>query len=179
MAHLKESTVIMRERLRSLDCLFAIYGEPLSPANYLLLEVLAGLAVLGLCIFQARRTSDPRLLLTCTFQLFGLWVVLFGPATEACTYIVVAPALAWSLIGAFRRPDSWTSRFLLITSLLLMGPSVTDAMGSLRDFAIRYGSQPIGALLFLTYVLRQIVSRQSTGTTASSHQVDPSLEAAA
>src|SRR5262249_16685801 len=91
-----ESTDIMRERLCSLDHLFALGGHELAPRTWLLIQLLSGLAVLVLCLLQCRRPTDARQRLNWSFLLFSIWAVLFGPATEACTYAVVAPALAWA-----------------------------------------------------------------------------------
>src|SRR5579859_6648691 len=89
-------------------------------------------------------------------MLFSVWVVLFGPATEACTYAVIAPAIAWALIDAFGRPAAWGRRAVLVASLLLMGPIATDMFGStVRLWANHYGSQPMGGLLFLAYLVAQ------------------------
>jgi hypothetical protein len=152
--HLRESTTIMRERLRSLDHLLVLYGSPISPQRFLLIELLAGLGVLGLCLLHARQTTDRLQQLTRFFQLFSVWVVLFGPATETCTYAILAPALAWALIDAFGRPVSWGRRVTLVVSLLLTGPCVTDFLGStVRNFANEHGSQPVGALLFAGYLV--------------------------
>ncbi len=157
LAHLRDSTTIMRERLRSLDHLFCIYGQPLSSHTCLLIQLLAGLIVLLLCLLHARGVAERRQQLTMTFLLFASWVVLFGPATETCTYVVMAPAIAWALVDVFRRPVAWSARALLVVSLLLMGPLPTDLVGrTLRDFANAHGSQAVGALLFLVYVLIQV-----------------------
>jgi hypothetical protein len=153
-SHLLASTSIMRERVRGFDHLLAVYGFPLSPETFLLMEILAGGAVLALCVLHARWTSAPRQRFTRILILFALWVVLFGPATESCSYVILAPAVAWSILEAFQREASWLARTWLVLSLLLMGPLVTDMFGPLvRNFANESGSQPIGALLFLIYQL--------------------------
>jgi hypothetical protein len=156
--HLTMSTGVTRpEVARSFDSLFEIYGNGLGNRTFLVLEMLAGAAVLGLGLWQARHTTDQRVLLTRVYVLFAIWVVLFGPATESCTYVVAAPAIAWILVEAFDRPAWWSTRLLLAASLLLMGPLVTDLPGhTIRQFAATHGSQPIGALLFLTCVLAQL-----------------------
>jgi hypothetical protein len=172
--HLRDSTIIMRERLRSIDHLLAIYGYPLSPAAFLRLQLTAGVAVLGLCLLWNRRPTDLRQPLGTIFQLFAVWVVLFGPATEACTYAMIAPALAYELTEAFRQPTSWISRLLLVVSLFLMGPGTTDLVGSsLRNFANDHGSQPIGALLFLGCLMARWAASART-TKSAKHLADPS-----
>jgi len=149
----------MRERLRSIDHLFAIYGQPLAPRTFLWLQLSAGLAVLGLCAVHMRLVRDQRDRLAMTFLLFTAWVALFGPATESCTYVVVAPALAWLILDSFVEGASWASRLILIASLVLMGPIGTDVVGqTVRNFANEHGCKPIGALLFLSVLLLRLGS---------------------
>ncbi len=146
----------MRERLRSLDHLCAVIGHPLAPRTFALLGVAAGAAVLAVCLLQARRLSERRERLTWLFQWFACWVLLFGPATESSTYAVAAPAVAWAVADAFRRRSAWVVRLMLIASLLLMGPVCTDLAGTtLCNFARTYGSEPVGALLFLACLVAQ------------------------
>lgn len=156
-AHLADSTALMRERLRTIDYLFVLYGRPLEPATFAVIEAIAGAAVFGACLAIARQTADARRRLAGMFEWFALWVVLFGPATESCTYVVAAPVIAWRLLEALRRPNCGPTIALLTASLLMMGPLVTDMFGKLiRNFANEHGSQPIGAMLLAGYLLSQL-----------------------
>jgi hypothetical protein len=160
LSHLSQSTVLMRERLRSIDKLLDVCQVPVSPQTFALMGLAAGGLVLLLCLVRARRCLDVRHLLVHVLMLFSTWVVLFGPATEASTYAVIAPAIAWALLEAFGRPAGWGRRGLLIASLLLMGPVATDMFGStVRLFANHYGSQPVGGLLFLVYLVAETFRR--------------------
>jgi glycosyl transferase family 87 len=157
-AHLMDSTAIMRERMRTIDQLFVIYGQPLSPQAFAVVEALAGAAVFGVCLWIARQTADARMRLTRVFEWFALWVVLFGPATESCTYVVAAPVVAWRLLESLQTPRSLLQPAALLASLLMMGPAVTDMFGRLiRNFANEHGSQPIGALLLLACLLYETI----------------------
>jgi hypothetical protein len=152
--HLSDSTTLMRERLRSIDYLLYCYRNPISPRTFNMLGVLGGVCTLGVCLLWARRVTEPRALLTRVYLLFATWVALLGPATETCGYIILAPAIAWAVVEAFTGAASIPRRMLLLASLFLMGPSVTDLVGStLRDVANAYGAQPIGAILFLAHLL--------------------------
>src|SRR5262249_30273950 len=103
-----------------------------------------------------------------------------GPATESCTYVVMAPAIAWALVDAFQR-RTWTiTKVWLIASLLLMGPLVTDLFGpTIRNYANEHGSQPIGALLFLGYLLSPTWRRYPESGAAPAKPVQVSLPTAA
>jgi hypothetical protein len=178
--HLRDSTIIMRERLRSLDQLFTIYGRPLEPSRFAALGLIAGAVVLGLSWLEAWRTADPRRRLTQVGRLYWTWVVLFGPATESCTYAVLGPAIAWALVDAFRRPAWLGTRVVLVASLLLMGPLVTDMVGRpVRNFANEHGSQPIGGLLFLAYLLAQTSRRYPETASSQSPPYPATVKSAA
>jgi hypothetical protein len=167
--HLRASTVIMRERLRSLDHLFALAGHPLAPRTFAVLGVAAGLAVFAVCLVQAQRLPGRRERLTWLFQLFAPWVLLFGPATESSTYAVAAPAVAWALIDAYHRRTSWVVRLVLPVCLVLMGPVCTDLVGTtLRNFAATHGAEPIGALLFVAYLAAEALRGPRTSPAPSS-----------
>jgi hypothetical protein len=178
--HLRDSTEIMRERLRSLDHLFGLVGHPLPARWFTALEVVAGAVVLGLCRLHARRTPDPRARLTQVAILYSVWVVLFGPATESCTYVVMAPAIAWALVDVWRRPTRKFTRLVLVAGLLLMGPAVTDLFGpAVRNFANEHGSQPVGALLFVPYALGGLRRRPHGAATERPASVRTPLPSAA
>ena len=151
--HLAESNGLQQERIRSLDHLFVLYANPLAPRVWLCVQAAAGLVVLLLCCRYATRFNRKELLLT-ILLLSSVWMVLFGPATETCTYVLVAPAAAWTLVHAFSGGDSRVTQLAFLASFLMMGPLVTDMAGpTVRNFANTHGCQPIGAILFLGGVL--------------------------
>lgn len=142
------------EKYRSIDQLWRIFYQPMSPHAYLVMGIVAGAVVLGLCLLRARRETDRRGLVTSVYMWFACWLVLFGPTTEEATYAVVTPAVAWSLFLAFTRPTSRGVRWLLLSSMFMMGPLATDLVGpTVRLFATLNGCLPLGALLFLGYLL--------------------------
>ncbi|MBI2805341.1 MAG: DUF2029 domain-containing protein [Planctomycetes bacterium] len=146
--HLRESEGINRDRQRALDQVCALCNHPLDSRTFTLLGMAAGGCVLVWTWLIQRAGADARVVLLRTYQGFALWVALFGPATEGCTYIVVAPAVAQSCVEAYHPSPVWWKLALLWTSLFLMGPAVTDFVGPMRMFADTHGSQPIGALLY-------------------------------
>lgn len=178
--HLADSTEIMRERLRSIDQLFVIYGQPLSQQTFAVIGVAAGAIVYLLCLNGLRRAHDRREVLARTFLWFSMWVVLCGPATESCTYVVAAPTIAWALVEAWRRGRSRCERTLLVASLLMMGPAVTDLFGKLiRNFANEHGSQPVGALLLLAWLVMEWVQQpRYAASTAGSRRTSSAVPSA-
>jgi hypothetical protein len=158
--HLRASTVLMRERLRSVDKLLEVCQLPISAQAFALLGLGAGVVVLGLCLLSVRQDTNQRLRLTWMLNMFSIWVVLFGPATEACTYVVMSPVVAWALLDAWRRGSGWLFGTLLVVSLCMMGPMATDMFGaSVRVFANAYAIQPAGAILFFGVLLAERARR--------------------
>jgi len=77
------------------------------------------------------------------------WMVLLGPATESCTYILLAPALAWSLLETARTPRArWSFGLVALAAGVLW----TCCVAGWFPFgkALRaVGLQPLGGLLLL------------------------------
>jgi hypothetical protein len=179
LSHLAESTGMQRERARSILHLFELYKSPLGRSTWLLVQLLSGLSVLGLCS-RYRTRLNARSFGFAVLLLFCVWVVLFGPATESCTYAVMAPVAAWTLIDAFLRRGSLAGRIVALVSFLMMGPLVTDLTGkTVRNFANEHGCQPIGALLFLAYALAGFELRKRNSSVSVVSPKDTSLRAAA
>jgi Glycosyltransferase family 87 len=85
---------------------------PLRASTYTTVQLLAGAGVAGVCLLCLRaRWPRERLLLT-LFSLGCCWMTLVGPATESCTYILLAPTLAWALFEAWQAPR-WPFALLL------------------------------------------------------------------
>jgi len=154
--HLFDSAQIMRERVRTVDWLAMIYFRPFSEQAFLILEVSGGVLVLARSLWERKQTSDTRAWLATTFDWFALWVVLLGPATEACTYVVLAPTAAMAVVRSFARSGR-AARLATVVALVMMGPLVTDFAGrAIRNFAVDHGSQPLGALLLLGCMVSQM-----------------------
>jgi hypothetical protein len=180
VSHMHDSTGFMRERQRAIDCLFVLWQRPLSPLQYAGLEVVGGAVVLALAWFQRWLGAGQRELLTRVWLLFGAWAALLGPATESCTYVIMAPGMAWSLVEAQRRQAWKITQLWLIASLVLMGPLVTDLVGpTIRNFANEHGSQPVGALLFLGYLLVRTGQRYSKAAARAKTHLSAPLPTAA
>jgi hypothetical protein len=163
--HLTESTHLWRWRSRALDYLFVIAGHPLPPNTFAWMGIWAGAAVACVCLARGSRTATLRARLKDVLALFSVWVLLFGPATEASTYAMAAPPLAWALVDPRRRRGARWTDLLLVSSLLLMGPLCTDLVSpSVHRFMSGHGGQPIGALLFLGYL---VTERARSGYRAS------------
>ena len=153
VALLHDTTGVRKPGYRSFDQLCRVVGFPLSPEAHLVIALITGALTLWLCLAFSRRHEEKGATVVYTLQLWAVWTVLFGPAAEAATYVLLAPGLAWALVEAFHRPGSRAERTLLVTSALLIGPLATDLFGGpVRRFAVDHGGLPLGGLLFLAWL---------------------------
>jgi hypothetical protein len=85
----------LEDGYRDLWQLFRVWHVPMTAKLYLVIQLtLAGLCAL-LCVGARLRGCSPRRLTTPVVSLGVSWMMLCGPATESCTFIQLAPVLAW------------------------------------------------------------------------------------
>ncbi len=144
---------------RDLAQLCRLVGLPLSRGVYEAIEVTGGLGVLALCWWGQARGWSRRQLLGAALVLSTCWMTLLGPATESCTYILLAPALGWAVQDVSVGGASRAVRGLVHGSYGLFTTAAVACWfpGGPRWHAL--GLQPLGALLLLAAVLRVYVSR--------------------
>jgi hypothetical protein len=91
---------------RDVRLLFRLAGAPLPGDVFRVLQVLSGAGVLAVGLLGRRAGWPRRRLAGTALDLGCCWMVLFGPATESNTYVLLAPALAWSLLETARSSRS-------------------------------------------------------------------------
>jgi hypothetical protein len=104
----------------------------------------AGLAALTL--WRGRSAAARADVLRGTLDLGCCWIILFGPATENCTYILLGPTLALAGWDAWRagRPV-WTRAALTAIVCIFAGAAIIIALPGGRNVA--YLLNPLAALL--------------------------------
>ena len=143
---------------RDFGYLLRVCGVPVSDRAYRAIEILAG-GGLALFLFLGQRRGgwSQEKLLGGVFCLGCAWMMLFGPATEAATYVVLALPVCGALVAAWSLPSgfpvdrfvvSW--RVLLTTTYVLL--LLADLLngwwqGHTRHLFTRT-LQPMAALLF-------------------------------
>jgi hypothetical protein len=132
---------------RDLWLLFRVTGSPVGPRLYLLMQIAAGAGCAALVVAGRLRGWAQREVLVAAFALGTCWMTLCGPATESCTYILLAPALAWALVDAHAGgwPRGLRSLPAAAATLLLAG-ILAGLFPGTANFHAR-GPQPLGALL--------------------------------
>jgi len=125
---------------------------PVGPQVMLAVQLATAAAVLGWCLWQARRAPGVRHLLTSLLAVWLGWQLLFGPGSERLTYLILAPAASWAVLAAF---EQRRLRTLGVAAWLLSGVLGTGAVerAILPYFPAAPIIMPLGAALFLVWVV--------------------------
>ncbi|HVS36849.1 MAG TPA: hypothetical protein VMS17_14915 [Gemmataceae bacterium] len=122
---------------------------PMSRQTYVGLEVGAGAVVALLRLRRRRRQAPPEELLHCMAGLCCGWMRVFGPATEAQTYVQLAPAAAVVTVLAWARPRPAWFRTLVTASCVLLTLSQLQLLLPVNRPLQHLSVQPIAALLLM------------------------------
>ncbi len=127
---------------------------------YQTLQALTGILLAALCFRNRRQQSPTNALPTTILGLASCWMLLFGPATEANTFVLVAPAAAFLAVLPSTPPHGQKAWLLAaIGYLVLLASQIVGWFPFGRD-AQSMGIAPLGTLLVLLAFI--ILSLQTT-----------------
>jgi hypothetical protein len=138
---------------RDLRLLCRVWLVPLSPALYLAVQ-LASAAGLAAVLLAGRAAGwSRRRLGALALGLGSCWMLLLGPATEGCTYVLLAPTLALALVPARGWRNLVALRAALLAGfwLLVVASAAVWFPGGKRLH--EFGPHPLAALLVLGCLL--------------------------
>jgi hypothetical protein len=127
----------------------------LSSRMFLNLQLLAGMGAAAVCVYGRIREWSEKRLLIAVFNLGSCWMLLFGPATEDATYAMLAPPVALALVQAFSEQgiSGRMKGLICLSYLVLLLGLVLNAFFRLKKTPDTMSVQPLGALMFLIYVI--------------------------
>src|SRR5581483_3302370 len=133
---------------RDFHLLLRLIGLELPPSAYLALQ-LAAAAGAGAILLHGRGAGWPETLqVRAVLDLGCGWMTLFGPATESCTYTLLAPTLALAGWQASRPGRSvWTRGLFVAIVALFLGSLILTALPGGK--ALAFFLNPLAALLLL------------------------------
>jgi Glycosyltransferase family 87 len=88
-------------RWRDFYLLLRLIGIPISPMWWTIVELAAGVIAAGICFLGTIRRWPLVTLVFGAMSLAIVWMLLFGPATEAATYALIAVPSAYLLISGW------------------------------------------------------------------------------
>lgn len=140
----------------------------LSDHAFLAVQAVAAAFIAALCLAGQRAGWPRRRLLARMLGMACCWMRVFGQATEPSTYILIAPALAWSLwevwlqpaaqraghpSGADSMPGGTASRAVLVTSYVLSISVYVMFWFPWGRAPASYGPEPLAGLLLFGYLI--------------------------
>jgi hypothetical protein len=143
-----------REITKNLGVVLKALHASLSPSVFMAIQVLAGAVVAVLCLFGRIREWAQERLLVGMFTLGSCWMLLFGPATEGATYVLLAPALVFALVQAFHQnTPHWMRNALCLSFVLILLGQVLDSYFIYKKGVYSMSLQPFGGLIFMVCAL--------------------------
>lgn len=138
---------------RDVRMLLGVFAINLTQAAYLALQAGMGALIAAVCWrTQHRGVPEPRVLLG-TLALASGWMLVFGPATESCTYMLLAPPLVAMLCERWHQPcgAAW-SRFALLAAYVgLLAAHLGATTG--HTILLSYYGRPLVTLCYFGGVL--------------------------
>lgn len=148
------STYELQNAPRDFYLLFRLAGFPLPLAVYRGIQLLTMLGTLALCVQVMRRRSEEAMLQV--LVLACSWMLAFGPATESCTFALLAPGLAFCLLGSRTSNAAWR---LLYAMLVLAAISCWFSSG--REIGMLV--HPLAAFgVFVVSIMQSLKSRDES-----------------
>jgi hypothetical protein len=128
---------------------------PMTILAWTTLQLVAGVLAATFCVWGQRSGWNSRRCLAAAFCLGSAWMTLFGPATEAASYIILAPAVIFGLITSWRSPHPvWLRTGMSCTYGLLVAADILNSGFHPATHVIYvHAVQPFTALIFVGLAL--------------------------
>ena len=148
---------------RDLWLLFCNLHLPISRPAYVGVQLLTA-GLVGATCLAGRWLAGwrPTEVLNAALHLSVCWMTLCGPATEAATYMLVAPTLALAFLQCCRGSAPLWQRGLVFASTAAFTAALAGCLMSRTSAWTAYGFHPLGALLLFVAVGADCVRRLST-----------------
>jgi hypothetical protein len=168
--------------------LHMIVHLPLPAWFYTVIQIGSGASIALFCLWALRKNWTLPRLLCAQFFLVSIWMTLCGPATEAHTYLLMAPALVIALVKSFREQQSSLLRTMIGGAFFFQLLHTTRINYLFHDkHAWVFIPLPLSGLLFLVYCLLWLLNESlwteegmgssSVGSGVQSRQEKPEGEA--
>ena len=127
---------------------------PIPAWFYTLIQLGTGGLIALFCLWGLWKNWNSQRVLCGLFFLVSIWMTLCGPATEAHTYLLMAPALVVALVKSFRNRQPMLLRAMVFGAFLFQLVHTTRISYLLHNkHKWVFIPQPLSALLFLAYCL--------------------------
>lgn len=135
---------------RDFYLLLRLTGIPISTMWWNIAQATAAIIAAGICLLGTIRRQPRVTLLFGAMSLAIAWILLFGPATEAATYVLIAAPSAYLLIFGWSEASQPALRTTsTITYLGVLGADILNSWFHIkRGIYLVHAIQPLFALCF-------------------------------
>jgi hypothetical protein len=147
------STLSLERCYRDLTMLGRLWHFPISSGWYRILQAAAGAGLALVCLPRRNADRSRRQHLTLLTGLGCCWMTVLGPATESCTYILLAPSIAWEIVEAWERDRPIWFRIWPVGAYGLLVAAAMSCWFPGPYHLQTFGLQPLAGLMFLIYLL--------------------------
>jgi hypothetical protein len=146
-------TLGLRSAYRDIGLLFRQYFVPLPASAYLTVSATVGL-LLAWLVWRSVQLRQSRSGQICrAFALGSCWMTVLGPATESCTYLLLAPTLAAVVLSRSGRSGRWVR-----ASYAIFIGTISASLFP-QDWQVQaLGPQPIAGSILLFELVRESVA---------------------
>ena len=135
---------------RDFYLLLRLVGIPISMMWWKVVEAIVGLIAASICVVERRWCQSRVTLIFGAMALAIIWMLLFGPATEAATYMLIAVPSAYLLMFGWSEASQMALRTM--STLTYVGFVAADVLNSWfhvkTDIYLVHAIQPCFALCF-------------------------------
>ena len=133
---------------------------PITPRLWVVAEVITGIGAGAFCVWGVYRGWQAGRRVFAATGLGCVWMVLFGPASEAASYMLLAPAMIYGVLQSWTRPLSPAIRFGMTAAYGgLVLADICDSWLRLKGYSVYALSlQPIVASIFLVTAIAWLLA---------------------
>jgi hypothetical protein len=160
---------------RDFYLLLRLIGIPISAMWWKIVQVTAGVAAATICFLGTIRRWPLVTLLFCAMSLAIVWMLLFGPATEGSTYMLIAVPSAYLLISGWSNDAQ--SALQITSTVTYLGFISADMLNSWchikRNVHLIHAIQPCFTLCFcaaLFFWWKRHLFNEGDESTSASHR---------
>ena len=130
--------------------LLRMVGIPITPGAWILVEAFAGITIAAFCVWGIYHSWQKQRMIYAAFALGCVWMVLFGPATEAASYMLLGPSIIYGLFESWRSiAPKWTRVGMTAAYSGLLLADISDSWLRLKGQTVYARAfQPIVAVIF-------------------------------
>jgi len=130
---------------KTVDMLWRTWIGPTNPTLYKSIQMTAA-AIVGAAALFLRRAPQPHRLMILLGSVL-LWILIFGPATESATHMLVGPLLGWMILESLLAPWPRILTILLFLAYALLVFTSFALTMPWGRFIVTQGTQPAAELL--------------------------------